>query len=114
MASQGERELGVLGMDEGVFESMAQDGDPKQEMLVVEEQELPQMDPEPEMGAAAAASDTPPPHSSKSLPAPQRGHDRPRQSSFVGVVRHEPVGGNVDGNEETNGSKHIQNGYKHK
>ena len=41
---------------------MVQDGDAEQEMLVVEEQELPQMDPEPEMGAAAAASDTPPPH----------------------------------------------------
>ena len=56
MASQGEREPGVVGMDEGVLESMAQDGDPKQEMLVVEEQELPQMDLEPERGAAAAAA----------------------------------------------------------
>ena len=45
MASQGERELGVLGMDEGVLESMAQDGDPEQEMLVVQEHELPQPDP---------------------------------------------------------------------
>ena len=62
MASQGERELGVVDMDEGVLESMAQDGDPEQEMLVVEEHEPPQMDPEPEMGGAAAASDTPPPH----------------------------------------------------
>ena len=43
-------------MDEGVLESMVQDGDPEQEMLVVEEQELPRMDPEPEMGAAAAAA----------------------------------------------------------
>ena len=86
MASQGERELGVLGMDEGVLESMAQDGDPEQEMLVVEEHELPQTNSEPEMGAAAAASDTPPsPPSSKSLPAPQRGHDRPRRFGFVGV-----------------------------
>ena len=62
MASQGEREPGVLGMDEGLLESMVQDGDPEQEMLVVEEQELPQTDPEPEMGAAAAAAyDTSPP-----------------------------------------------------
>ena len=49
-------------MDEGVLESMAQDEAPEQEMLVVEEQELPQTDPEPEMGAAAAAVyDTSPP-----------------------------------------------------
>ena len=49
-------------MDEGVLESMVQDGDTEQEMLVVEEQELPQTDPEPEMGAAAAvAYDTSPP-----------------------------------------------------
>ena len=64
MASQGEREPGVVGMDEGVLESMAQDGDPEQETLVVEEQEqfFPQIDPEPEMGAAAAAAyDTSPP-----------------------------------------------------
>ena len=64
MASQGEREPGVVGMDEGVLESMAQDGDPEQEMLVVEEQEqfFPQTDLEPEMGAAAAAVyDTSPP-----------------------------------------------------
>ena len=32
---------GAVGMDEGVLESMAQEGDPEQEMLVVEEQELP-------------------------------------------------------------------------
>ena len=63
MASQGEREPGVEGMDEGVLESMVQDGDPEQEMLVVEEQELPQTDPEPEMGAAAASvCDALPPH----------------------------------------------------
>ena len=37
MASQGEREPGVLEMDEGLLESMVQDGDPEQEMLVVEE-----------------------------------------------------------------------------
>ena len=62
MASQGEREPGVVGMDEESLESMVQDGDPEQEMLVVEEHELPQMDPEPEMGAAAAAAyDTSPP-----------------------------------------------------
>ena len=62
MASQGERVPGMVGMDVGVLESMAQDGDPEQEMLVVEEQELPQMNPKPKMGAAAAvAYDTSPP-----------------------------------------------------
>ena len=61
MASQGEREPGVVEMDVGLVESMAQDGDPEQEMLVVQD-ELPQLNPEPEMGAAAAAAyDTSPP-----------------------------------------------------
>ena len=61
MASQGERELGVLGMDEGVLESMVQDGDPEQD-IGVQEQEPPQTDPEPEMGAATTTVyDTSPP-----------------------------------------------------
>jgi len=55
MASQGERVLGVLGMDEESLESMVQDEIPEQEMLVVQD-ELPQLNPEPEMGAAAAAA----------------------------------------------------------
>ena len=67
MASQGEREPGVVGMDEGVLESMAQEGDPEQEMLVVGEQELPQMDSGPEMGAAVVAFD-PLPSPVKTLP----------------------------------------------
>ena len=43
-------------------ESMVQDEEAEQEMLVVEEQEqsLPQMDPEPEMGTAAAYDTSPP------------------------------------------------------
>ena len=59
MASQGER---VPGVDIDVMlESMVQDEIPEQEMLVVQD-ELPQLNPEPEMGAAAAAAfDTPPP-----------------------------------------------------
>ena len=69
MASQGERELGVLGMDAGLLESMVQDGNLEQEMLVVQD-ELPQLNPEPEMGAAAvAADDTPPPHL-RQIPSP--------------------------------------------
>ena len=54
MASQGEPVLGVLEMDVGVLESMAQDGDPEQEMLVVQDELPPQINSEPEMGAAAA------------------------------------------------------------
>ena len=43
-------------MDEEVLESMVQDGDPEQEMMVVMQFELPpQINPEPEMGAAVAA-----------------------------------------------------------
>ena len=62
MASQGERVLGVLEMDVGLVESMAQDGIPEQEMMVVMQDEPPQLNPEPEMdAAAAAASDTSPP-----------------------------------------------------
>ena len=65
MAAQGERELGDIVMGEGLLDPVAQDI-PEQEMLVVGELELPpQMDPEPEMGAAAAGAavyDTSPPH----------------------------------------------------
>ena len=58
MASQGEREPGVVDMDEGVLESMVQDGDPEQEMLVVQD-ELLQLNPEPEMAAAHGAPPSP-------------------------------------------------------
>ena len=61
MESQSGRVPGVLEMDVGLVESMVQDGNPEQEMLVVQD-ELPQLNPEPEMGAAAAAAyDTSPP-----------------------------------------------------
>ena len=62
MASQGEREPGVLGMDGELLESMVQDGNPEQD-IGVQEQFLPQSNPEPEMGAAAAAvyDNSPPP-----------------------------------------------------
>ena len=89
MASQGEREPGVVGMDEGVLESMAQDGDPEQEMLVVEEQEqfFPQMDPEPEMGATAAAEyDTPPPLPT-SVKFPPRSPAKPRPTEAIRLRR---------------------------
>ena len=60
MEFQSEREPGV-DMDLENVESMAQDGNPEQEMLVVQD-ELPQPNPEPEMGAAAAVVyDTSPP-----------------------------------------------------
>ena len=62
MASQGERVLGVVGMCSSNLESMVQDEIPEQD-IGVQEQFFPQMNPEPEMGAAAAAvCDTPPPH----------------------------------------------------
>ena len=48
-------------MDEESLESMVQDGDSEQD-IGVQEQFSPQMDAEPEMGAAAAVEyDTPPP-----------------------------------------------------
>ena len=55
MAAQDERELGDIVMGEGLLDPVAQDI-PEQEMLVVEEEQFipPQMDTEPEMGAAAA------------------------------------------------------------
>ena len=69
MAAQDEREPGDIAMGEGLLDPMAQDEEIEQEMLGVEGEQFipPQMDPEPEMGAAAAeaaAHDTspPPPH----------------------------------------------------
>ena len=94
MASQGEREPGVVGMDEGVLESMAQDGNPEQEMLVVEEHELPQTDPEPEKGAAAAAeSDTPPPQLRQNpSPAPSETATNRSDSASSGSAEINRVG----------------------
>ena len=58
-------------MDVGLLESMAQDESPKQEMLNEQEQFPPQTNPEPEMGAAAAAVyDTSPPPLRQNLPIP--------------------------------------------
>ena len=56
MAAQSEREPGVVDMEGGLLDPMAQDEEVEQEMLVVEEEQFfpPQMDPKPEMGAAAA------------------------------------------------------------
>ena len=60
-------------MGEGLLDPMAQDEEVGQEMLVVEEEQFfhPQMDPEPEMGTAAAGAavhDAFPPLSTKTLP----------------------------------------------
>ena len=67
MASQGERVLGVVGMCSNNLESMARDGTcnfnqrGSSTPYLVQEQFLPQMNPEHEMGAAAAvAYDTSP------------------------------------------------------
>ena len=70
MAAQGEREPGVVDMEGGLLDPMAQDKEVEQEMLVVEEEQFipPQMDSEPEMGAAAEYG-TPPPHL-RQIPSP--------------------------------------------
>ena len=53
MAAQGERVSGAIGRSSNVLDPMAQDI--SEQDIVMGEQELPpQMDPEPEMGAAAA------------------------------------------------------------
>ena len=92
MASQGERVLGVVGMCGSYLESMVQDTH-EQDIIVqdipiiVMQVELPpQINSEPEMGAAAAAEygTTPSPPPSKSFPSPQRNRDRPRRFGFVG------------------------------
>ena len=73
MAAQGERELGDIVMGEGLLGPMVQDII-EQEILGVEEEQFipPQMDLEPEMGAAAAMAavyDTPLPHL-RQIPSP--------------------------------------------
>ena len=75
MAAQDEQESGVLGSCGVVGSPMAQDKTPVQDISIPEQDEsLPQMDPKPEMGAAAAAEcDTPPPHLPQSpSPAPSK------------------------------------------
>ena len=68
MEFQSER-VPVVDMDLEMLESMAQDGNPEQEMFIVQEQFLPQPNPEPEMGAATAAvCDTSPPPLHQNLP----------------------------------------------
>ena len=71
MASQGEREPGGLIMCSVVGRPMVQDI-PEQDIMVVQD-ELSPTNSEPEMGAAAAASDTPPPLLRQSpSPAPSK------------------------------------------
>ena len=63
MAAQGEREPGDIDMGEGLLDPMAQDN-PEQDIVEEEQFFPPQMDPKPEMDAAAAESakyDTSPP-----------------------------------------------------
>ena len=87
MAFQGEQEPGVLEMDVELVESMAQDENPEQEMLVVQEQFPPQPNPEPEMGAAAAEAavyDIPP------SPPPPKPPD-PFRIGSVERTRHGPA-----------------------
>ena len=57
MAAQDEREPGVMDMGEGLLDPMAQVISIPEQDIVVEEQFFPpQMDPEPEMGVAAAGA----------------------------------------------------------
>ena len=61
MAAQGERVSGVVVMS-SVLDPMAQDKTPEQDMVVEEQEQFPpQMDPEPEMGVAAAYDTSLPP-----------------------------------------------------
>ena len=53
MAAQGERELGDIDIGEGLLDPVAQDI-PEQDIVMGELELPPQMDPEPQMGAAAA------------------------------------------------------------
>ena len=87
MTAQGERVLADIVMGEGLLDPIAQDEEVEQEMLVVEEEQFipPQMDPEPEMGAAAAEAavyDTSP-------PSPKPSPDSCRNGS-PGYTRHGP------------------------
>ena len=75
MAAQGERVSEAIGLCSLLDEPMVQDTPvqdipiPEQD-IVVEEQELPQMDPEAEMGAAAAAADFATPPLLRQTPSP--------------------------------------------
>ena len=69
MAAQDGREPGDIAMGEGLLGPMAQDI-PEQDIVMVEEELPPQMDPEPEMGRAAAAFDPPPLLRQNPSPAP--------------------------------------------
>uniref|UniRef100_A0A8C4PX57 Uncharacterized protein n=1 Tax=Eptatretus burgeri TaxID=7764 RepID=A0A8C4PX57_EPTBU len=67
MESQGEREPGVLEMDVECVKSMVQDRNPEQEMLVVQDELSPQLNPELEMGAVAGVADERPPRANSPM-----------------------------------------------
>ena len=109
MAAQGERELGDIVMGEGLLDPMAQEEEVEQEMLVVEGEQFipPQMDPEPEMGAAAAGAavhDTSPPPPSLPKPSPD-----PCRNGSPGYTRHGPNIRHAGSDECEHGSKHKGN-----
>ena len=84
MAAQDEREPGVVVMCSSVLGPMAQDI-PEQDIVMGELELPPQMDPKPEMGAAAAEAavyDTSPP-----LPKPS---PDPCRNGSPGYTRHGP------------------------
>ena len=59
MAVQGEQGQGIIEMDLEMIESMAQDEMTVQDIPIMQVEFPPQTNPESEMGAAAAAIDTP-------------------------------------------------------
>ena len=103
MAAQGERVSRAIGLCSLVDAPMAQDEIPEQD-IVVEEQELPQMDPEPEMGTvAAAAYDTSPPLPRQNpSPAPSETTTDRGDSASSGSAEINRVGGNVDADDARN------------
>ena len=69
-------------MDVGLLESMVQDGDPEQEMLVVQD-ELPQLYPESEMGRPRRMAHPLPPF----VKVPPRSPAKPRPAEAIWLRR---------------------------
>ena len=101
MAAQGERVSEAIVMCNNVLDPMAQDKIPEQD-IGMQEQSPPQMDPEPEMGAAAAEAavyDTSP--SLLRNPPPD-----PCRNGSPKCTRHGPAIRHAGGNKQQNGCAH--------
>ena len=110
MAAQGERELGDIVMGEGLLGPMVQDIS-EQDIVGEEQFTPPQMDPEPEMGAAAAEAavyDTSPPlpHQNPSpIPAETAHLSAPNIAQLIAMLaglnaRMEGMESNMNGNAQ--------------